>query len=263
MIVRSASSSASFGFPAKRRRRTSARFFAPSGLLRSRFSPAQIVSSLSWIRSEWTPPNTIAPRRPFPIGRASFQEAAGCRNQSTSGLLAVTGACAENEKSTKQKRRLMLIVSPVRASGRTPDNPVCSSGIQTSPYAIEFHSSRFSMFLLVEMEYLIHLRPPFSCLPAVERALHRLHDRPPFLCLRVRSDARHILVMIRPVVFVIREEKIVFQKDGIVANIRAPDGGEYLRPDITVIFPVAFDLTTFDSNHESKALHAIFSSASH
>src|SRR5215475_12414089 len=247
MIVRSASSSASFGFPANRRRRTSARFFAPSGLLRSRFSPAQIVSSLSWIRSVRTPPNTIAPRRPFPIGKASFQEAAGCRNQSTSGLLAVTGACGENAKSTKQKRRLMLIVSPVRASGALQK--------------IGFHASRFSMFLLLEMEYLIHLRPPFSCLPAVERALHGHHDRPPFLCLRVRSDARHIQDMIRPVVFVIAEEKIVFQKDGIVANIRAPDGVEYLRPDIPVILPVAFDVTTFDSNHESKALHAIFSPA--
>jgi hypothetical protein len=94
MIVRSASSSASLGLPAKSNRRTSARFRPPSGLLRSRFSPAQIVSSFSWTRSTGTPPKTIAARRPLPMGKASFQFAAGCRYHNLRSFVGLPDSCA-------------------------------------------------------------------------------------------------------------------------------------------------------------------------
>ena len=40
--------------------------------------PAQRLSSLSWMVSSAGLPNTMAPMRPFPTGRASFQSFAGC-----------------------------------------------------------------------------------------------------------------------------------------------------------------------------------------
>src|SRR5690606_21250236 len=46
---------------------------APRGLLWSYGPPAQTVSSLSWSRSVSTLPNTMAPRRPLPIGSARSQ----------------------------------------------------------------------------------------------------------------------------------------------------------------------------------------------
>src|SRR5581483_10570650 len=92
-MVFSASACASRGLPAKSKRRTSGKFFSASGLLRSRFSPAQTVSSLSWICSVSTLPKTMPPSRPLPIGLASIHLLAGCRYQKTmegeEGLISV------------------------------------------------------------------------------------------------------------------------------------------------------------------------------
>src|ERR1039457_3361334 len=104
MMSFSARASASFGFPAKRRRRTSGIAAAPAGVLRSRFSPAQIVYSLSWMGSEGTPPKTIAPRRPLPMGRASVQAVAGWRYQRTSGLLGDAAAQAQAKACAAQAK---------------------------------------------------------------------------------------------------------------------------------------------------------------
>src|SRR5215831_6256318 len=68
--------------------------------------------------------------------------------------------------------------------------------------------------------------------------------------------------MIRPIVFVIPEQEIVFQKDGVVANIRVPDRVEYFRPHVAMVLLITFDLARLQSNHESEALHAIVSPAS-
>src|SRR5262245_22736349 len=68
--------------------------------------------------------------------------------------------------------------------------------------------------------------------------------------------------MIQPMVFVISEEEVVFQKNGIIANIRPTDCVEHLRPDVPMVFLVAFHLASIHSNHESKALHAIVPPAS-
>src|SRR5260370_22754277 len=73
----------SSGLPAKSRRRTSGKFFNASGLLRSRFSPAQTVSSLSWICFVSTFLKTMPPRRPLPIGKASAHFVAGWRYHKT------------------------------------------------------------------------------------------------------------------------------------------------------------------------------------
>src|SRR5262249_39803303 len=69
-------------------------------------------------------------------------------------------------------------------------------------------------------------------------------------------DARHIRRMIGPIVFVVSEQEIIFQKDGVVPDVRAPDRVENFRPDVSMIFLVTFDVARFDSNHESKRLHA-------
>jgi hypothetical protein len=82
MMSLSARASASLTLPCKRRSRTFGIAAAPAGLFRSRFSSAQTVSSLTWMRSFATPPKIIPPRRPFPIGSASFHCVAGCLYQS-------------------------------------------------------------------------------------------------------------------------------------------------------------------------------------
>src|SRR5215831_9551739 len=68
--------------------------------------------------------------------------------------------------------------------------------------------------------------------------------------------------MIQPVVFVISEEVVVFQKNGIVPDVRATDCVEHLRPDVPMVFLVTFDLAGVYSNDESKALHVMVSPAS-
>src|ERR1035437_3460334 len=49
----------------------------PRGLFQSRGLPDQSVSSFNWTISSLTPPNTIAPNRPLPIGSACTHSAAG------------------------------------------------------------------------------------------------------------------------------------------------------------------------------------------
>src|ERR1017187_4325645 len=112
----SASASASATRPARSRRRTSGMAAAPAGLLRSRCSPAQTVSSLSWMRSDGAPPKTMAPSRPLPIGSASFQDAAGCRYQSVSGDAAEADTAA-NRTSVQYNR---VICSTILRGGARP-----------------------------------------------------------------------------------------------------------------------------------------------
>jgi hypothetical protein len=50
--------------------------------MRSRFLPFQTVSSFSWMRSFATPPKTMPPSRPLPMGSASFHPR-GCVYQSS------------------------------------------------------------------------------------------------------------------------------------------------------------------------------------
>src|ERR1019366_1727094 len=116
MMALSASASASATRPAISRRRTSGMAAAPAGLLRSRSSPAQTVSSLSWMRSDGAPPKTMAPSRPLPIGSASFQDAAGCRYQSVSGDAAEADAAA-NRTSVQYNRVICSTILRGGASG--------------------------------------------------------------------------------------------------------------------------------------------------
>src|SRR6266545_155841 len=115
MIALSASASASAALPSASRRRTSLTAAGPAGFIRSRFSPAQTVSSLSWRCSSATPPKTIAPRRPLPIGSASFQFAAGCVYQSRKSWVGVGCSIAARSDSdsartaaTAMKRRRFI-----------------------------------------------------------------------------------------------------------------------------------------------------------
>src|ERR1039458_113665 len=64
-------------------RRTSARYFGPLGSLPpAAGKPDQSVSSFRKMRSSGTPPNTIAPNRPLPMGKPSTLFSAGLRYQS-------------------------------------------------------------------------------------------------------------------------------------------------------------------------------------
>src|SRR6266508_1429795 len=56
-------------------------------LFQSLGAPDHSVSWLSWSRSLTTPPKSIAPKRPLPIGRASTHCSAGWRYQSVSSLV--------------------------------------------------------------------------------------------------------------------------------------------------------------------------------
>src|SRR6516162_8501455 len=68
--------------------------------------------------------------------------------------------------------------------------------------------------------------------------------------------------MIPPMVFVIPEQEVVFEEDGVVANVRAPDRVEYFRPHVPMVLLITFDLGGLHTNHESEALHATVSPAS-
>ena len=63
--------------PARASSRAARKLAAASGALRSSAFPSQTVASLSWMRSASTPPKTMAPSRPFPIGSASVHASAG------------------------------------------------------------------------------------------------------------------------------------------------------------------------------------------
>src|SRR5579871_4957366 len=82
IIVLSARACACAGCPSMSKRRICASALGASGLLRSRCSPDQMVSSLSWMCSFFMVPKTIAASRPLPTGRAWVHAPAGCRYQS-------------------------------------------------------------------------------------------------------------------------------------------------------------------------------------
>ena len=97
------SASASVYFSWRRRRRISGRTAFAAGLFQSLRKPDQRVSSLSWSRSESTPPKTMAPRRPFPTGRASVHSLADCLYQ-RARLLTGAGAAARAGEPRKWRR---------------------------------------------------------------------------------------------------------------------------------------------------------------
>jgi hypothetical protein len=105
--------------PANSRRRTSVTAAGPAGFNRSRASPAHTVSSFSCNRSSVTPPKTMAPSRPFPIGGASFHAAAGCRYQSRSGVRsAARPGCGERSSGGNSPGRIAAIVQTAASTLR-------------------------------------------------------------------------------------------------------------------------------------------------
>ena len=107
IIALSASASASATLPACSSRRTSGTAPAAAGLTRFIFCPAQTESSLSCSRSSRTPPKTIAPSRPLPMGSASFQRAAGVRYRQQDCACGAAGTFCGGwaEPSTLTRRR--------------------------------------------------------------------------------------------------------------------------------------------------------------
>src|SRR4051812_8702369 len=76
--------------PGSERRMSPKAWYEPSALESSELTsiPVQRLISLNWIRSRSTPPNTMAPSRPLPIGSASvIHDFAGRSYQSSMDAL--------------------------------------------------------------------------------------------------------------------------------------------------------------------------------
>ena len=98
----------------RQRRLTSGRASLASGLTGSYGPPAQSVSSLSCSRSFTTPPNTMAPRRPFPTGSARTHSAlAAC----AVGRAAVSGRYRPPAGDTRDS-----VPTPVEPPGRRTES---------------------------------------------------------------------------------------------------------------------------------------------
>jgi hypothetical protein len=92
--------------------------------------PAHSVSSLSWMRSWSTPPNTIAPSRPLPTASASTHFAAGRRYHKLNGS---SGA------------RVRPMSSPVKA---TPRFVAAGGFCAAQSSATTHHANNIKLFLL-------------------------------------------------------------------------------------------------------------------
>ena len=88
---------------------------------------------------------------------------------------------------------------------------------------------------LIGVKHFFHLGPPFAFAAGVEGLLHRHHDGPPLLRSWIGGHFGHVGFVIGAVIFEIAEEEIVFQIDGIIADIAFADHVENVGPDGSVI----------------------------
>ena len=77
---------ASSTLPCSESSRAARKLAAAAGALRSSAFPSHTLASLSCSRSRSTPPNTIAPIRPFPTGSASVHATAGAAYHRSGGV---------------------------------------------------------------------------------------------------------------------------------------------------------------------------------
>src|SRR5207253_8273308 len=75
----------------------------------------------------------------------------------------------------------------------------------------------------IEMKHFFHAGPPFAGGAGLKRTLHRSHYLPPLLCLGISRHLRHVRLKICTMVFPITEQQIIFEEDGIIANIAISD----------------------------------------
>ena len=73
------------------------------------------------------------------------------------------------------------------------------------------------------MEHFFHLCPPFAWFTRCQGILQRFHHRPPFLRLLMSRHFGPIALHVAAVIFEVAEEKVVFEVDGIVADIALPN----------------------------------------
>ena len=116
MSVRFASFCASAYFPPNNIWRISGKTSSARGLSASCGAPDQRESSLSWMRSVVTPPKTMAPRRPLPMGVASFQFFAGCLCQTVKSPAIAVAIAPVSHKTNSRPIKLFIYFSTIQTA---------------------------------------------------------------------------------------------------------------------------------------------------
>jgi hypothetical protein len=81
------------------------------------------------------------------------------------------------------------------------------------------------------------------------------HYCPPLLCLGISRHLRHVRLKVRIVVFPIAEQQIIFEKDGIIADIAISEHVQNLRPNRRMKFLVLLDCLRLYSDYRSVPFH--------
>src|ERR1700731_899857 len=89
--------------------------------------------------------------------------------------------------------------------------------------------------LSIDVKDLLYRCAPLTFPGVLRGLLNLLDDPPPLLRLGIPCDLRHIRLVIRSMVFVIAEQQIILQEDRIVADVASPNGGENLRPHLSMV----------------------------
>src|SRR6266852_8950814 len=75
----------------------------------------------------------------------------------------------------------------------------------------------------IQVKHFFHTRPPFAFGAGFKRTLHRSHNFPPLLRFGISRHYRHVCLKICSMVFVIAEQQVIFEEDGIIADIALSD----------------------------------------
>src|SRR5438132_1427899 len=108
---------------------------------------------------------------------------------------------------------------------------------------------------LIAVKHLFHAGPPLAFRALVQGLLHGRHNGPPLLCLGISGHSCHVCGIIGSVILEIPEERVVFQEDGVIADVTAPDHGQHFRPHLCVIFLVGLDKFRPYFDHRTVTLH--------
>jgi hypothetical protein len=90
----------------------------------------------------------------------------------------------------------------------------------------------------VEMEDLLHRRPPLPLSARGKRFLHRVHDGPPLLSFRVLAHSAHVRSHILTDVFEVAEEHALSKEDRVIADVALGDLPKNFGPHGLVVLLV-------------------------
>src|SRR5258708_5094388 len=106
------------------------------------------------------------------------------------------------------------------------------------------------------MKYFFHLRPPLPLFSRWERILQRTDDSPPVLGFWVSSHLRPVLFDVCSVIFEISKQDILFEEDGVVANVALRDLAQHFGPNSGVVSLVFLSAPGLDVDHCAESLHS-------